>query len=170
MNVYARSKVDAEKLVEASRDEAGIRASIVRFSNVYGSLSDHRDRVIPAFARLASEGGVLSVEGSETTLDFTHVEDVVTGLMRMIEIMSSGDILPTIHLVSGQGTTLNELAMMAVKIARKGTIEINSARLFDVNSFIGDTARAVQLLDWRASTPIREGFGRLITLFLPADT
>jgi len=50
LNVYARSKVAAEDLAHAVRRD-GVRAAVVRLSNVYGSAADHPDRVVPAFAR-----------------------------------------------------------------------------------------------------------------------
>ena len=49
VNVYARSKVQAEQSVWQARAE-GLRACIVRFSSVYGSVHDYPDRVVPAFA------------------------------------------------------------------------------------------------------------------------
>ena len=42
----------ADMVAEAQR--AGLRACTVRLSNVFGSTSDHADRVVPAFARAAA--------------------------------------------------------------------------------------------------------------------
>jgi UDP-glucose 4-epimerase len=165
MNAYARSKADAEKLVIASTDEAGLKTSIVRFSNVYGSVSDHSDRVAPAFARLASRDEVLIVEGNRTTLDFTHVEDVAEGLLRIIEVLSSGETLPTLHLVSGQGTMLTELAALATELAGKGRVKIVGPRSYDVESFVGDPTQADHILGWRTTISLRVGVGHLIELF-----
>ena len=165
INAYARSKADAEKLVTISRDEAGLKTSIVRFSNVYGSVSDHRDRVVPAFARLASQDGVLIVQGNRTILDFTHVEDVAEGLLKIIEVLSSGETLPTLHLVSGQGRMLTELAALAVELAGKGRVKVVGPRSYDVESFIGDPTQADHILGWRTTIPLREGVGHLIELF-----
>ena len=79
INVYGRSKVEGERLVEAARDE-GLRAAIVRLSNVYGSTRDHPDRVVPAFARGAVTGSALRVEGADHTFDFTHIDDTTRGI------------------------------------------------------------------------------------------
>lgn len=165
VNVYARSKAEAEKLVIAGRDEACLKTSIVRFSNVYGSVSDHSDRVAPAFARLASQDRVLIIEGNRTVLDFTHVEDVAEGLLRIIDILSSGETLPTLHLVSGQGTMLSELAALAIELAGKGRAEIVGPRSYDVESFVGDPTQADHILGWRTAIPLRVGVCRLIEHF-----
>jgi len=165
VNAYACSKADAEKLVIASTDEVGLKTSIVRFSNVYGSVSDHSDRVAPAFARLASQDEVLIVEGSRTILDFTHVEDVAEGLLKIIEILSSGETLPTLHLVSGQGTMLTELAALATELAGKGRVKIAEPRPYDVESFVGDPTQTDHTIGWRTTIPLRVGVGHLIELF-----
>lgn len=165
MNVYARSKVAAERLVADATEGAGLRTSIVRFSSVYGSPFDHHDRVVPAFAHAAAVGGVLSVEGSTTLLDFTHVKDVVTALVIMIELMAGDEPPPTMHLVSGKGTTLMELAEMAVEMAGGGSIQVTGSRPYDISTFIGDPGLASRVLGWMPSVPLRQGLGHLIAHF-----
>jgi nucleoside-diphosphate-sugar epimerase len=164
LNCYARSKTEAESLVRAAR-ESGLNASIVRFSSVYGSTADHADRVVPAFARLAAQGTTLRVDGKNTTLDFTHLDDVVGALVRMTEIFSVGDCLPTLHLVSGVGTRLAELAHFAVATAGSGQIAMGQPRTYDVERFVGDPERARRVLGWRARVNIEEGMRRLIEAF-----
>lgn len=167
LNVYARSKVDVENMVAASRAE-GLRASVIRFSSVYGSTMDHPDRVVPAFARLAARGNVLRMDGQDTTLDFTHVEDVITALHTAIESLSAGaGPLPSLHLVSGRGTTLRELATIAIKAAGAGAAEPGPPRPYDVSSFVGDPARAKSVLGWRASVTLEAGISRLVEGFRP---
>ncbi len=97
VNIYGRSKAAAEAAVGRAR-EAGLATAIVRFSNVFGSTADHRDRVVPAFARAAATGGTISIEGAENTFDFTHVEDVGRGLALLVECLKDGHrALPPIH-------------------------------------------------------------------------
>jgi UDP-glucose 4-epimerase len=165
LNAYARSKTDVEELVAASR-AAGLRASVVRFSSVYGSTADHPDRVAPAFARLAAAGQTLRVDGAGTTLDFTHLGDVATALHRAVDALSQeGRALPALHLVSGRATTLLELAEIAVKAAGRGRVELRPARPYDVRKFVGDPARAAEVLGWRARTTLEDGMARLVRGF-----
>jgi len=145
--------------------ESDVNATIVRFSGVYGSASDYRDRVVPAFARMAASGGTLLVEGGQTVLDFTHVDDVVGALVRIIELMSAGEAVPTMHLVSGRGTTLLELALMSTRATGRGEIVLTNPRRFDVSAFIGDPTLAQRVLGWTAGTSLEDGVRRLITLF-----
>lgn len=165
LNAYARSKVEVENMAEASR-KGGLRTSVVRFSSVYGDVADHADRVAPGFARQAAEGGTLRVDGEDTTLDFTHIEDIADGLQIMTDLLAAdGSSPPPVHFVSGRGTTLRELADIAVQAAGSGTVKIGRTRDYDVNKFIGDPSRADQLLGWRSSTVLEEGMKRLVEDF-----
>ena len=165
INAYARSKVAVEKLV-ASAQKQGARASVIRFSSVYGSTADHRDRVAPAFARLAAEGSALRVDGADTTLDFTHIEDVTAGLHLAVESLEAGrGQLPPLHLVSGEGTRLLDLAHLAIRAAGQGSVQVTPTRSYDVAKFIGDPARAMQVLGWRTRIPLEAGMSRLVSEF-----
>jgi UDP-glucose 4-epimerase len=162
INVYGRSKRDGERLVQAGL-HAGLVANICRFSNVYGCPHDHADRVVMAFAAAAAHGGVISLEGGDSTFDFTCVEDVVEGLWRLIQASAAGERLPPVHFVSGIGTTLRELASMAVARAR-GPIRIDETPTddFRVSGFVGDPARARALLGWTAQGDLGQELSRLI--------
>ncbi|MDY0012166.1 MAG: NAD(P)-dependent oxidoreductase [Rhodocyclaceae bacterium] len=162
VNIYGRSKVAAEDLVCASP----LLTTIVRFSNVYGWSGDHGDRVVPAFARQAAEGHPLRVDGSAHTFDFTHLDDTVQGLLAVIGRLEQGLELPPLHFVTGQATTLGQLARMSVDLAEsRSTIHEAPPRSYDVHNFYGDTTRAAQVLGWQAQVSIRDGLARLIRDF-----
>jgi nucleoside-diphosphate-sugar epimerase len=169
LNTYARSKRDGELIIEAARRH-GLLANICRFSNVYGCPEDHPDRVVPAFALAAAHGGVISVEGSMNIFDFTFVDEAVDGLCRIVQSTIAGEKLPPIHLVSGRGTTLGELAEIAAHHAR-GKVSIKDAppRSFDVSSFVGDPGRAETLLGWRARAEISEKLPKFIAQLAELD-
>lgn len=163
VNVYGRSKVRGEGLVGEARAK-GLRAAIVRLSNVYGSTSDHADRVVPAFARAAALGEPLRVEGANHTFDFTHLDDTVRGIIGLVDLLeASGEAPAPIHLLTGQPTTLGELAELAVALARsRAPITFASPRTFDVSNFHGDPRRAHEVLGWAPRVLLRDGLARLI--------
>jgi nucleoside-diphosphate-sugar epimerase len=163
-NVYARSKVAAERLLEEARC-SGVAVSIVRYSNVYGSTRDHPTRVLPAFAYAAIEGRELRVEGPTHELDFTHVDDVASGTVRVAEILAHGEMrLPPIHFVSGVSTTLGRAAELARSVAatRASIVEV-PARKGSVARFVGNPERANTLVGWRSKIDIVTGLSRLIS-------
>ncbi|WP_019022878.1 MULTISPECIES: NAD(P)-dependent oxidoreductase [unclassified Thioalkalivibrio] len=166
VNVYGRAKVRGEELIENART-AGLRACTVRLSNVFGSNTDHADRVVPAFARAAAMGETLRVDGADQTFDFTHVEDVTRGITTLAEMLADGETPPPpIHLVTGRPTTLGELAELAIRLGRSGSsIRYAPPRDFDVAQFFGAPDRARSLLGWRPSVSVEEGMTRLIHAF-----
>ena len=164
LNVYARTKVESEKLMDAARS-AGLRTAIVRFSNVYGDVRDYKDRVIPAFAAASKTGGQLRGEGPNNVFDFTHVDDVVDGVARLCDLLGAGEsAMPPLHFVSGIGTKLCELAAMAIEAGASGAVAVEEPpRTFDVSYFRGDPSRAATILGWHSTTSLRDGLIGLIS-------
>lgn len=163
VNVYGRSKVEGENLINAARRD-GLRACTIRLSNVFGSTSDHVDRVVPAFARGAALKQTLRVDGADHTFDFTHIDDVTRGIVALTDVLTSGQTTPEpIHFVSGIPTTLGQLAEMAIRIAGTGsTISHAAPRDFDVAKFYGTFARAKEILGWEPRVSLEQGLTRLI--------
>lgn len=166
VNIYGRSKVEGERLVEGARD-SGLRACTIRLSNVFGSANDHADRVVPAFIRAALLGSELRVDGAEHTFDFTHIDDVARGVVRLAEFLASGAPAPLpIHFVTGRPTTLGDLARLVVRLTGTGAkLRDAPPRDFDVARFYGDAKRARQLLDWSPRVDLDDGLARLIEAF-----
>jgi len=107
------------------------------------------------------------VDGADNTFDFTHIDDTVRGLVLLVDHkMRGGDGFPPIHFVTGQSTTLQQLAEMAIDIAgTDAEIRHAPARTYDVATFCGDPTRARELLGWSSQVTLREGLSRLIDDF-----
>ena len=166
LNIYGRSKVEGERLVGMAR-EAGLPAAILRFSNVYGDVSDYADRVVPAFALAAASRGTLKLRGADKVLDFTHVDDVAEGVARVVDVFRERrESLPTTHFASGIGTRLGELAELAADTgtARAMIVEAPVSHS-DVQCFYGDPSRAAALFGWRSRITIKEGLAALIKAY-----
>jgi len=160
LNVYARAKVVGERMVRA---HPGPNA-VVRLSNAYGPTADHPDRVVPAFARAAAVGGVVRVDGADRTFDFVHLSDVVAGLRRLVAQVAARRRPPVVHLTTGQGTSLGDLAALAMDHGAGGSVP-GPERDFDVERFVGDPSRAERVLGWKAGVSLADGFARLVDAF-----
>ena len=166
VNIYGRSKLKAEELVTEFR-QTGLNTAIVRLANAYGSTEDHDDRVVPAVCRAAAEGAVLHVRGRDHQFDFVHIQDVAEGMMSLITLLQAEETnLPPVHLVTGCGKSLGELARLAIEAGgnRSPLIEL-PARAFEVHHFVGDPGRAQRLLGWHAAVPLADGVARLVSAF-----
>lgn len=173
VNVYGRAKALGEDVIRSARRDWSLRAAIVRLSSVYGSTQDHRDRVVPKFARAAAEGGRIAVCGREKGFDFVHVSDAARGLVGVCELLNQAQ--PSchhitenldVHLVSGVRTSLTSLAGLAQDIGAAGgqKVEIiySVAAPFEVSGFVGDPTKAHRMLGWQAEMPLRRGFRELV--------
>jgi len=165
VNVYGESKVMCEKMILDAR-QGKLVTGIVRLSNVYGDTQDHSDRVIPAFCRTAAMGGQIRVEGGKNTFDFTHIDDTVRGIVSFIHQLAQHRNLPPIPLLTGKGTTLEDLAKLAVKCGDvKCSIVEYPSRSFDVSKFYGVPIYAEKYLNWSAKIGIEEGVQRFVNAF-----
>lgn len=164
MNVYALSKVAAEKMV-LEAGQSGVSTAILRFSNVFGSPLDYPDRVIPAFCGAALLGELLRVEGADNIFDFTFVQDVVRGILNVMDILATKpQNLPPIHLTTGRGVSLKEAAQTIVMMAHSSSEIINAVpRSFDVSRFYGDPSRAKKLLNWSSHFSFEEALRQFLT-------
>lgn len=166
VNVYARTKVEGEKQIMAARAH-GFHTAIIRLANVYGSINDHIDRVVPAFARAAANGTELRVDGQDHTFDFTHIDDTVRAFLALIDHMENSNTSPPpIQVVTGEPITLGALALLAIELANsKSTIHTAAPRSYDVSGFFGDPERIRQLLNWQPRVSLRDGLAELIEKF-----
>jgi UDP-glucose 4-epimerase len=165
VNHYAKAKVAAENLVNSYKEQ-GLNTVILRFSNVYGDIIDHSDRVVPAFCLAAALGGKINIEGKDNLFDFTHVTDVVRGLIATIKCLAADSHLPPIHFTSGKATSLLELAELANEMGGGlADIVYKPPRNFDVAQFYGIPSRAYQLLNWQHTTPLVLGLNQLINTY-----
>jgi nucleoside-diphosphate-sugar epimerase len=166
VNAYGHTKLIGENLVRDARRK-GLQTATVRLSNVYGRADDHADRVVPAFIRAALDGRPLRVEGRNHTFDFTFVDDVARGLVAIARHLEAGALnLPDLHLVSGRGTTLGELAdLVLTQTGSSSGFRDGAERDFDVAHFVGDPTRAEAVLGWRHETTLRQGLSRMIAEF-----
>lgn len=166
INIYGKSKIEAEKAILEAR-EKGLNTAIVRFSNVYGSLHDHHDRVIPAFCKAAALGYPIRVDGYSHTFDFTYIDDVAEGTLKIVLLLCENrENLPPFHLTTGRETSLREAAELANKVGKKQSKIIEAPpRDYDVPNFYGDSTRTRAILGWVPKIAIEEGIERLTKLF-----
>lgn len=166
INIYGRSKVAMEEAALNAR-ELGLTIGIARLANVYGSIDDHHDRVLPAFCKAAVLGKPLRIDGFKNTFDFTHISDTISGLIQMVKKLDAGvSNLPPIHLLPGVPTTLEEAALMAIKSANSNSIILEApSRSYDVSRFYGEPSNAIKYLNWQAKILPEQGIEMLVNEF-----
>lgn len=163
-NLYARTKLAGERMADDLR-RAGVRTLVVRFSNVFGSVEDYHDRVVPAFAKAAAHGGTLSVRGADSVLDFTPLPDAVSALVCAVRAASEKiNGFPAVDIVTGRATSLMELAKMA-RACGGGNIAVEKRENFYPARFQGDPAPAKKYLGWSPRKSLEESVEQLVRDF-----
>ena len=118
---YGIMKLAGEWLVKDYSKRDNIVHTIIRPSAVYGPL-DVEDRVVSKFILQAMRDEPLNVNGVNESLDFTYVDDVVSGIVGAT--LSDKTENKTYNITKSQNCTLLEAAELAIKIVGKGRINI----------------------------------------------
>ena len=151
---YAWSKYSGEELCKLYSDVYGLNTTICRFYNVYGKhhlrIGDYAT-VIGIFEQqyLADEQLTITSDG-EQRRDFTHVDDIVDGLVRC---MGKEFKAEEFNVGSGKNYSINEIADMFGKDYPKKYIP---ARKGEYDITLCTDKRAHTLLNWKPKENIKD--------------
>lgn len=153
---YTASKVAGEALLDSYEQCYDIQSCILRFSNVYGKY-DASDRVVPLFIAQANRGRDLTVYGQDKVLDFTHVDDCIDGVVKMINNFHKVSGM-TLNIASGEGTSLVELAeTISDAVSPDVSVTIEPNRTGEVSRFVSDITRAEKILGYNPDYDFNDG-------------
>lgn len=164
---YSASKISGEAFIYSYAQCYDLSYLVFRFSNVYGRYDNdlHRlERVIPLFINLIRRGQPVTVYGKEKILDFTYVDDCVSGIYLGINKLLTGQVSnQTINLAFGQGNTLVQVVdYIAETLGIKPEMFFASARVGEVTRYVADIQKAVALLGYQPRTPLDQGISKAI--------
>ncbi len=153
-----------EALVEAYKRCYGIDCIIFRFSNVYG-MYDDSVRVVPLFFRLARKNEPLTVFGKDKCLDFTYIDDTVSGIIASIDKWD--DVKnDTYNLAFGDGTTILKLAEDVIKLTGSTSkIVMGKPRIGEVIRYVADISKAKKKIGFDPKTSFEEGIRKSVELY-----
>jgi UDP-glucose 4-epimerase len=118
------------------------------------------ERVIPLFIKKINAGEPVTVFGRNKTLDFTYIDDCVSGIIAGIEKLKGGQIKnQTFNLAYGEGHTLIAMAeFIGRALDKTPTINVEeSKKVGEVSYYIANIGKAKQLLGYNPQTPLAEG-------------
>ena len=165
-SIYAINKRDHEEMALVTGAAYGIPTVALRFFNIYGpgqALSNPYTGVAAIFAsRLLNHRSPLIFEDGAQTRDFTHVCDVVKGILRALA--SDAAVGRAINLGTGRPTSV---AQVAEVIARGLGVEVEATlngryRAGDIRHCYSDPSLARDLLGFEATTTFEQGMAELI--------
>lgn len=159
---YAASKRAAELVVSSMlRKTPTMRAPLLRFFTVYGPWQ-RPEMAITSFLRNIIAGKPVTVFGDGSMRrDFTHVEDIVRGILAAVDRAPLG--VRAYNLGSGAPITLSELiAAMGRASGRTVSIERAPVPLGDVEATFADISRARAELGWQPRVSIEDGLASVV--------
>jgi len=164
---YSASKIAGEALVYSYAQCYKLPYLVFRFSNVYGRFDndlDRMERVIPLFIWRISRGAPITVFGPKKVLDFTYIDDCVSGVIAGLDALTEGNVqCQTINLATGQGYTLLDLVnMIGMCLAKTPDATFQEARVGEVTRYVADISRARSLLRYEPRFPLTSGLIKAI--------
>ncbi len=173
-SVYGVTKLCAENACRSYltgvNGGGGVNQIIFRFSNVYGSERDLPERVIPKFMAKAIRGEDITLYGGGQVLDFTFIDDTVSGITKAYSAGLRGEASgEDFHFVTGSGCSVSELARMIVDLVGSSSKIIPiPANSFEVRRFIGDPEKAHRMIGYEPRVRLQDGLKILRERMLPA--
>jgi nucleoside-diphosphate-sugar epimerase len=165
---YSASKISGEALTDSYARCYGLKYLTFRFSNVYGRFDNdlkRMTRVMPLFIDKISRGEEVIVFGKDKVLDFTYVDDCVSGIALAIDSLLSNKVTnQTFNLARGEGASLVELAEgIADELGKPLKMNAQSSRPGEVTHYVANIGKARALLGYDPQVSLREGVRRTIT-------
>jgi UDP-glucose 4-epimerase len=154
---YSATKLAAEELIRSFVVSFGIKATVLRYFQVYGPgqpTTGAYALVTGIFLRQLAAGEPLTVEGDGSqTRDFIHVTDVARANVLALEHDSQGQ---PINIGSGEMKSIKWLAdfISPKQVSRP-------ARKVDLKATLADITRAQEMLGWRPKVDIRTGISEM---------
>jgi UDP-glucose 4-epimerase len=110
---YGATKAAAEMLLSGYAGAYGLRAPVLRLTNVYGPGMHRRDSFVPRLLRAAARNEGVNVYGDgEQRRDLVHVSDVARAFVSAVEGWPSGPVI----VGAGRSHTVNELVAAAREV------------------------------------------------------
>jgi len=164
---YSASKIAGEAFVYSYSRCYGLPHLVFRFSNVYGRYDndlERLERVVPLFIRKISAGEPATIFGPEKVLDFTYVDDCISGVLAGIDRIVSGTVVnETVNLAYGKGYTLKQLVdVIAAALRVTPDVKFLPTRPGEVTRYVANVSKAARLLGYSPKTPLEEGVPREI--------
>ncbi len=163
VSLYAATKKSDELMAYAYSHLYGIPATGVRFFTVYGPWG-RPDMAPLIFLRSVLEGKPIRVfNHGNMRRDFTYIDDIVEGLMRLLEHPSVAAVPHTVYNIGHSEPVLlmDFIHTIEQVTGRKAILQMEDMQPGDVYCTYADTSRLQRDFGYRPSVSVEEGIRRL---------
>jgi nucleoside-diphosphate-sugar epimerase len=163
--VYGRTKLEGtRKLAEYCRS-LGMKALTARLFTVYGP-GEHDGRLLPALLEAERTGRPLPLTAGTQRRDFTYVEDVAEGLLRLaVSPIRPGEV---VNLATGRLTTVRDFVLAAADILQIPSERLQfgalPTRADEMRQYGVDVTQLQLLTSWTPPTSMADGIRLTVSL------
>lgn len=167
---YGASKLAGEGYCSAYFRTFGVETVCLRFGNVYGPGSGHKNSVVAKFIRKAMQGEDLEIYGDgKQTRDFIYIDDLISAVICAATVEGIGG--EVFQIATNAETTVGELVEKLVPILNNAGVHVpkviyGEKRLGDVMRNFSDTSKAKKNLHWDCSYDLKQGLSETVKYFL----
>lgn len=167
---YGASKMSGEAYCSAYHGSFGINTVALRFSNVYGPLSSHKNSLVARCIRRVMKGDHIEIFGDGTnTRDFLYIEDLVNAILLSAKKEDVGG--EAFQIATNEETSVNDLVEKLMPVLHNaGYADIKviyeDKRTGDVMRNFADTSKARTMLGWQPQTSLQEGLEKTMAYFM----
>lgn len=167
INPYGMTKLAMEALASSYSYAFGFTCVALRYFNLYGPGENHvpETHAIPRFIYQIEKGEEVTVWGSgEHKRDFVYVHDIVDAHIKALQLEEGK--FHYLNLSGKNATSVAELiALLEAVMGKQAVIAHKEARPGDPLLLFADGSKAKQLLNWEATTELRDGLIKTVAWF-----
>ena len=153
---YGASKLAGEAYCLAYHGSWGLGTVGLRFANVYGRYSRHKESVVARFLSDLSTTGRLTIDGDGgQTRDFIYVDDLCRAIVLALESNVGGEIF---QVATGVETSILQLAALVQEVtALRADVRHSPARGGDIRNSFSSIGKARDMLGWEPHVSLEDG-------------
>ncbi len=172
VSLYAATKKSNELMAYSYAKLYGIKLTGLRFFTVYGPMG-RPDMAYFKFAKKIMNGEPIQIyNNGDMMRDFTYIDDIVTGIVNILDHAPAADELGAHYKVYNIGNNQPEKLMDYIStlekcLGREAKKEFLPMQPGDVYQTYADVSDLIRDFDFKPSTSIEKGLSKFAEWFLP---
>ena len=163
LGIYAALKFSAEKIIKAYNQVFELPYTIIRPSALYGERCISR-RVGQIFIENCLNKKKINIEGDgKEKLDFTYIQDLIQGIVKIIENKKS--LNNTFNITYGKAQPINKLIKILKEDFPKLKVKYSKRDKLMPKRGTLSTSKAKKLINYKSNWPLEVGYKEYINWY-----
>jgi nucleoside-diphosphate-sugar epimerase len=167
VGLYGSSKLAGTLALADVARRRGVASLTARLCQLYGP-GEHPGRLLPLLMAIRAGGAPVRLSLGTQRKDFTYVEDVASGLLRLG--LTSGPPGEIVNLATGKLTSVRDFALTAARLLPLPPEALRFEKPIDPNELRHDPiaiGRLRRLTGWAPMTTVEDGIARTLAFERP---